>query len=143
MAWMEACALVTAAAFMGAAIYVNVAEHPARTYLEPAAALTQWKPAYKYGARMQAPLALIGFVLGAWAGYSSGELLWYVGAALLLAAWPYTLLVILPVNNKLLALDPSRADADTLAMLQHWNRLHMGRSALGIASTLCMIGAAA
>jgi hypothetical protein len=52
-------ALVTASIFFGATIYVNVAEHPARLALDDGAALAHWRPAYKRGFTMQAPIAVL------------------------------------------------------------------------------------
>ena len=69
-------ALVTASIFFGAAIYVNVAEHPARLALDDGAALAQWRPAYKRGTAMQAPIAILSALLGAAAWWTTGDLLW-------------------------------------------------------------------
>ena len=53
-------ALIAAAVFTGAAVYVNVAEQPARLELGDGALLTEWKSAYGRGLVMQAPIALVG-----------------------------------------------------------------------------------
>ena len=131
-----ALALVTAALFAGAAIYVNVAEQPARLALDDRALLAEWKPSYANGKLMQASLALVSTLLGLLAAWLTGNWLWVAGAALILAPWPWTLFVIMPVNKVLEATRPEAADAETRALIVKWGGLHAVRSALGIAATL-------
>src|SRR5258708_32844104 len=102
-------ALITAALFPGAAISVNVAEQPARLHLDDGALLTEWKPSYKRGFAMQAPLALIGFLLGALAAWQAGNWWWLAGGLVLLANWPFTIFGIMPPNNRLMAMEPTKA----------------------------------
>ena len=134
-------AFLIAALFAGAAIYVSVAEHPARLALDDAAALAQWKPSYRRGKLMQASLALIGSLLAFWVWWKGGNMMWLIGGLLLLASWPVTLILIMPVNHRLEAGDGS--GPDTRALLVRWGRLHLIRTALGTASALCMLCALA
>jgi hypothetical protein len=135
--------LVIAAVFAGAALYINVAEHPARLTLDDGALLSQWKPAYKHGFAMQAPLAIAGFACGALAWWQTREPTFLAGAVLMIANWPWTLLAIMPTNHALLAVDPAQASATTRAMLVRWGHLHGVRSALGLAATAAFFWACA
>lgn len=136
-------ALIAAAAFAGAAIYVNVAEQPARLVLDDRAMLAQWKRSYDNASIMQAGLALVACALGVIAFFLSHDWRWLLGALLILAPWPWTIFVIMPVNRRLKATAPDAAQSDTRASVEHWGRLHAGRSAFGIAATLVYLWAAA
>ena len=134
-------ALVAAALFTGAAVYVNAVEHPARRHLDPRAALQQWQPAYKRGAVMQAPLALVGFVLAATAALLGAGTLVALGAAFIIAPWPWTYLALMPLNNRLLAMTADEAGPNVPPMLDRWNALHRVRTLLGAAATACLFWA--
>jgi hypothetical protein len=135
-------ALVIAAAFAGAAIYINIAEHPARLGLPVGTLLTQWKPSYTRGFAMQASLAVLGGISGALAWWASRDGLWLAGAIVLVANWPFTLLFIMPTNLRLMATAPESADVATRALLERWGRLHAVRSVLGAIATLLFLLAA-
>jgi hypothetical protein len=135
-------ALVTASIFFGAAIYINVAEHPARLRLDDGNALAQWRPAYKRGFAMQAPLALVSALLGGTAWSTTNGPLWALGAVIMLANWPYTLLAIMPINRQLEATG-SGNDPNMRDRLVRWGRLHVARSLLGATATVIYVIAAA
>jgi hypothetical protein len=134
-------ALITAAVFTGAALYINVAEQPARLRLDDRSLLTQWKPAYKRGLTMQAPLAIVGFLLGLAAWWQTGHVGWVVGALLMIANWPVTFFAIMPTNNRLMALDPAAAGPESRALIERWGSLHAIRTALGLGASLVFLWA--
>lgn len=134
-------ALVIAALFTRAAVYINWAEQPARLQLDDRALLTEWKPAYKRGFAMQAPLAILGCLLGLIAWWQTGQWLWIIGALLMIANWPWSILAIMPTNNKLTAIDPKDAGPNSRALVEKWGWLHGFRSVLGTLATLVFLGA--
>jgi hypothetical protein len=136
-------ALVFAAAFAGAAIFVNLAEQPARLALGDPALLLEWQRSYDKAAPMQGGLALISALLGFLAAWQLRDWRCLVGASLILANWPYTLLAIKPTNDRLHAIKPELANAETRQSIVAWGHLHAGRSALGVAATLMFLWAIA
>jgi hypothetical protein len=134
-------AIIVAAVFAGAALYVNIVEQPARLMLDDKSLLIEWKPAYKHGFAMQAPLAIFGFLLGLLAWWQTGIWWWLVGGLILIANWPYTLLGIMPTNSRLMSADPAVAGADIRALVETWAKLHAVRTALGFAATLVFLAA--
>ena len=135
-------ALISAALFTGAAVYISLAEHPARLTLDDAAALAQWAPAYRRGFAMQATLAVVSGLMGLAAWWVSRDPFWAAGAILMLANWPYTLLAIRPTNHRLEATPPLQVSGETRRLLLRWGRLHAVRSGLGILATAVLLFAA-
>jgi uncharacterized membrane protein len=127
-------ALIAASMFAGAALYISLAEHPARMRLDDRAALAQWGPSYSRAAPIQAVLALVSLLLGLWAWWRIGGDWLLAGALLIGAAIPLTLAMIMPINSRLKATAPDAAGADSRALLTRWGKLHALRTMLGLGS---------
>jgi hypothetical protein len=128
-------ALALAAAFAGAAYYVNEAEQPARMALNDGSLLTQWKRSYARAVNMQAGLAALSGIFGLVVWWDTDDWRWLLAAILILANWPYTLFVVKPINDQLNAIADKDAGAASRALIVKWGRLHGIRTALGILAT--------
>jgi Domain of unknown function (DUF1772) len=129
-------ATFSAAVFAGAALYINVAEHPARMTLETKFAAAQWAPSYRRATWMQAPLALLSLLAGLGAWLLGGGVGWAMAAALIGAVIPFTFIGIMPTNKALLAPDRDLRSTETRALLEQWASLHLVRTALSLAATI-------
>jgi hypothetical protein len=125
--------------FSGAAIYINLVEHPARMGCSTQIAATVWAPSYKRATLMQAPLAIVSFLGGAASWLLGGGAGWLVGAIIIFAVVPFTLLVIMPTNNQLLAPGRDLASPETRALLERWARLHWVRSVIGLVASFIFL----
>jgi len=132
-------ATFSAAIFAGAALYVNVAEHPARMTLETTFAAAQWGPSYRRATRMQAPLALLSLVAGLGSWLMGGGVGWAIAALLIGAVVPFTVIGIMPTNRALLAPGRDLGAAETRTLLEHWAKLHAVRTVLSVAATILYV----
>ena len=133
---LSLAALLSSALFASAALYISLVEHPARLGLPDGPLLAEWQPSYKRALPIQSGLAIVGGVAGLIVGVFSADWRWFAGSLLLLANWPFTLLVIMPVNKPLMAMSESQAGPESRTMLLKWGKLHNVRSALGTSAML-------
>jgi len=88
---------------------------------------------------MQAPLVLLGFGLGVLAWYRGGQLLFLGGALFMIANWPWTLVVMMPVNKKLMATPLEEAGAGSRGEISKWNALHAIRTVFGAFAVVAFV----
>lgn len=128
---LELLATLCCAIFTGAAIYINAVEHPARMSCGVQVALAEWVPSYRRATVMQASLAVLGFGFAFLAWLAGAHLRSLVAGFVLVAVAPFTLIVIMPTNRRLMALNPKSDLDEGAVLLERWNRLHAVRSVLG------------
>jgi uncharacterized membrane protein len=135
----EFVALFSTALFAGAALYINLVEHPARMECGTVLAATEFGPSYRRAARMQAALAIVASLsaLGCW--WMTGKLAWLVGAILIASVVPFTLIVILPTNSKLLDSSLDRSSEKARQLLMTWGRLHAIRTVCSLTALVIFL----
>jgi hypothetical protein len=142
MAW-EVVAVLASGLFAGAAVYINLVEHPARVQCGTELAVTEFGPSYHRATYLQASLAVVGLVAGVGVWIGGSGIGWLVGGIVIGVVVPFTLLVILPTNKRLL--DPALDRRSQLAgdLLARWARLHAARSVLSVGAFVlfvCLLG---
>ena len=133
-------ATVAAGLFAGAAVYVTVAEHPARVECGPALAIKEFGTSYRRAAVMQGGLAVIGLVAGVVA-WSQGSGVGWLGGGLFLGAMvPFTLVVIMPTNRRLLDPGLDSGSGEARDLLRRWGRLHAVRTVTSVGVFVTFVG---
>ncbi len=135
----EFIATLAAGLFTGAAIYINLVEHPARMECGTELATTVFGPSYKKASVLQVALALVSTLGGVVSWIINGQLLWLVGAVVIISVIPFTLIFMMPTNKKLMDPGLDRKALMTKELLIHWGKLHAVRSFLGLVATLIFV----
>lgn len=123
-------ATLCAGLFAGAAVYITLVEHPARLECGTELAVAEFGPSYRRAALMQASLAALGLAAALVAWLQGRGILVLIGGLLLGSVIPFTLLVILPTNKRLLDPELDGRSTDAAALLDRWGRLHAVRGLL-------------
>jgi uncharacterized membrane protein len=132
---LQFIAVLSCTIFSGAAIYINVAEHPARMACGTELAATVFGPSYRRAAAMQVSLALVATGAGLLSWWIEGKALWLIGTMMIFAVIPFTLIAIMPTNRRLLDPRLDRSSEETRRLLQQWGTLHAVRSILSLAAS--------
>jgi hypothetical protein len=135
----EIIAALASGIFAGTALYINIVEQPARLSCGVELAVTQWRPSYKRGAAMQAPLAAIGSIAALVSWWFDRRFGWLAGGLLLLFIIPFTLIVIRPINKRLESRELDLRSDEAGHLLRRWGRLHAVRSILSIAAFILFL----
>lgn len=139
MPMLQFLAVLATTLFAGAAIYINLAEHPARMECGTAFAASVFGPSYRRAAVMQVTLALIATAGAGGAWFMGAAVTWLGGALLIFAVIPFTLLVMMPTNKKLLNPAIDRTSETVQRLLQRWGRLHAVRSVFSLAASILFL----
>jgi hypothetical protein len=119
-------AFALAAAFLGAAIYVCVAEQPARLALPPSAMMKEFKGSDRRGPLLLSILAVASAILASIQFKMTGDVRWIIGGVIILSTWPYAYFVIVPVNVWLYVAPTRRADTRLRKLMRDWGLLELG-----------------
>jgi len=133
-------ALAFAAAFAGAAIYVNWVEQPARLALDEEALLREWTPSDRRGVALLAAFALVSAVAGFVAFFDSDDVRWVFGALIVISSWPYAFFVMAPINNQILSLRGHDVAA-AKALVRQWGFVELGFAAIGVVAVAMFLWA--
>jgi hypothetical protein len=132
--YFEILAVLFSGLFAGANLYITLIEHPSRMECGVPTAVAVFGPVFRRASKLNSAMAALGFLGGFEAWWFGRDVRWLVGAILLVAVIPFTLVAVMPVNARLLEDDLDRYSPEAKQLLTRWGRLQIVRLVLGIAA---------
>jgi len=136
---IEIFAALCSGTFFGAALYINLAQHPATLIVGGDFASKFFPPMYAKASALQIFLAVTGTILGIVAWFFSHQNLWLVGALFLASVVPITIFLIKPINDQLLHPTHELDSEEVMNLLKQWNPKHWIRSGVSFVSFICYL----
>jgi hypothetical protein len=130
-------AFATACAFVGAALYINIVEQPARLALDARAIVREWMTGNRRGFVMLAVMAVVSALSGYADWVRTADVRWLLGAVVILASWPYAYFVMTPVNIWLYVVRRNAPPSVVRELIRDWGLLEWAQTAIGLGGA-CM-----
>ena len=130
----EILAVLFSGLFAGSNVYISLIEHPSRMECGAETAVAVFGPTFRRASKLNSAMAVLGFLGGFEAWWFGRGTPWLVGAILLMAVIPFTLVAVMPVNARLLDDDLDRRSPEAKQLLTRWGRLQWARLVLGVAA---------
>ncbi len=121
-------AVLACGLFTGGALFIHFVEHPARMELGPVLGVPSFAAMYKRAAKMQPLLAFLSFLGGTAAWFAGAKAWWLVGGIIMGALFPYTIILMLPLNRELIDSGLDKNSPRAAELLDHWGNLHKYRA---------------
>lgn len=137
---------VSGGIFAGAATYISFSEVPALNKSGPNELWHFFPYMYHNAARMQAPLAVLsgatGVIYSLRIAKSSPDLakVWMGAALSFIAIVPYTLILMMPTNNRIINSNKTlENESEKKELLNKWSKLHLVRTVVSVAGFSAMV----
>ena len=137
--YLPVLSVALAAIFFGIALYITIAEQPARLALADAPSLAEWKVSFEVGFMVQGTLTVLAGICGIAAWWFVRDWRFIAGGLFMLANLPWTLAMIAPVNNLLTGTGADAASAASRALIEQWGQLHSVRTGFALIATMLFI----
>ncbi|MEN3352412.1 MAG: hypothetical protein V7640_570 [Betaproteobacteria bacterium] len=134
-------AFAVASGFVGAALYINLVEQPARLALGPRAMLKEWVRSNRRGFIVLSIMAIVSALLACTEFGRTGDVRLLFGATIIATILPYAYFVVVPVNVWLCAVPPEAAPSIARDLMRKWGLAEWGQTAIGLAAcgVLCWV----
>lgn len=118
--------------FAGSAFYCGVVEHSATLKTGSNAGIDHWRHMYERAAPIQAGLSVVAFSSAFGAYHLTKDKYWLAAGLLMSTLIPYTLLVMMPTNKRMLDKSLDKESSTAKDLLEKWGWMHSVRSIIGL-----------